>query len=55
MVISNFTSLCYDIETRVNREISFNLLENVLTLLMIVQSFSYTADINEKHKIKSKK
>ena len=55
IVISNFNSLCYDIEPRVNKEISFNLLENMLTLFTTVRSFSYAKDIKEKHKIKSNK
>ena len=56
--VSNFNSLCYDIEPRVNKEkekISFNLLEDMLTLFTTVQSFSYAKDIKEKHKIKSNK
>ena len=56
--VSNFNSLCYDIEPRVNKEkekISFNLLKDMLTLFTTVQSFSYAKDIKEKHKIKSNK
>ena len=55
IVISNFSSLCYDIEPRVNKQISFNLLENMLTLFTTVRPFSYAKGIKEKHKIKSKK
>ena len=55
IVISNFNSFSYDIEPRVNTEISFNLLENMLTLFMTVRSFSYAKDIKEKDKIKSNK
>ena len=55
IVISNFNSLCYDIELNINKEISFNLLENTLTLFTTVRSFSYAEDIKEKHKIKSNK
>ena len=55
IVISNFNSLCYDIEPKINKEISFNLLENTLTYFRTVRSFSYAEDIKEKHKIKSKK
>ena len=32
IVISTFNCLCYGIEPRVNKDISFNLLENMLTL-----------------------
>ena len=56
--VSNFNSLCYDIEPRVNKEkemISFNLLEDMLTLFTTVESFSYAKDIKDKHKIKSNK
>ena len=55
IVVSNFNSLCYDTEPRVNKEISFNLLENTLTLFTTVHSFCYAKDIKEKHKIKSYK
>ena len=55
IVISNFNYLCYDIEPKINKEISFNLLENTLTLFTTVRSFSYAEDIKEKHKIKSNK
>ena len=55
IVISNFNSLCYGIEPRVNKEISFNLLENTLTLFMTVRSFFYAKNIKRKHKIKSNK
>ena len=51
IVISNFNSLSYDIDPRINKEISFNLVENMLTLFTKVQSFSYAIDIKEKHKI----
>ena len=47
--ISTFNFLCYDIEPRVNKENSFNLLENMLTLFTTVQSFSYAKEIKEKH------
>ena len=53
IAISNFSSLCYDIELRVNKEISLILLENKLTLFTTVQTFSYVKYIKEKHKIKS--
>ena len=55
IVFSNFNSLCYDTEPRVNKEISFNLLENTLTLFTPVHYFCYAKDIKEKHKIKSYK
>ena len=55
IVISAFNCLCYGIEPRVNKDISFNLLENMLTLFTTVRYFSYAKDIKEKHKIKSNK
>ena len=55
IVISTFNCLCYGIEPRVNKDISFNLLENMLTLFTTVRYFSYAKDIKEKHKIKSNK
>ena len=49
--VSNFNSLCYDIEPRVNKEKRW-----VLIYWKICwQSFSYAKDIKEKHKIKSSK
>ena len=55
IVFSNFNSLCYDIEPRVNKGISCNLWENMLTLFTTVRSFAYAKGIKEKHKIKSNK
>ena len=55
IVVSNFNSLFYYIEPRVNKEIIFNLLENTLTLFTTVHSFCYAKDIKKKHKIKSYK
>ena len=49
IVISTFNCLCYGIEPRVNKDISFNLLENMLTLFTTVRYFSYAKDIKEKH------
>lgn len=55
IVISNFNSHFYDMEPRVNKQISFNLFENMLTLFTTVRSFSYDKSIKEKQKIKSNK
>ena len=40
VVISIFNSLCYDIVPRVNKEVSLNSLENMLTGSTTVQIFS---------------
>ena len=55
IVISNFNSLCYDIEPRIIKEISFNLLKNMLSIFTTVRNFSYAKDVKEKHKIKRNK
>ena len=48
--------LCYDIEPRLNKELSSNLLENMVTLYMATErSFSYAKDIKVKYKINSNK
>ena len=39
VVISIFNSLCYDIVPRVNKEVSFNSLENMMTVFTTVQIF----------------
>ena len=53
--ISSYDSICYNVKPEVNREICFNLLENILTLFTRVRSFSYAKDIIEKHRLKLKK
>ena len=47
--------LCYDIEPRLNKELSSNLLENMVTLFTTERSFSYAKDIKVKYKINSNK
>ena len=56
-VISNFDALCYDIEPKLNKEISLNLLENMLLLFTKVPAFSFARDVKEtlKARIKKKK
>ena len=53
-VLSNFKSICYGIDPKVNSEISMNLLEHLLTLFTKVRTFSYAKDIREKHKAAKK-
>ena len=55
IIISNYDSLCYSIEPKVNKELSLNLLECMLELFVKVQMFSFVRDIKEKHKVKNKK
>ena len=50
IAVSNL--LCYDNEPRVNKNISFKLLGNMVTLFITVRSFPYA---EEKHKVKSNK
>ena len=54
-VISNFNALCYDIESRVNKEISLNLLENMLLLFTKVCAFSFSRDVKERFRAPIKK
>ena len=56
IIISNYDSLCYSIEPKVNKELSLNLLESMLELFVKVWMFSFARDIKEKdNKVKSKK
>ena len=55
IIISNYDSLCYGIEPKVNKELSLNLLESMLELLVKVRMFSCARDIKDKHKVKNKK
>ena len=49
-VISNFKNICYDIDPKVNGEISMNLLEQMLTLFVRLRTFSFAKDVREKHR-----
>ena len=55
IIISNYDSLCYSIEPKVNKKLSLNLLERMLELFVKVQMVSFSRDIKEKHKAKKKK
>ena len=54
-VISNFDALCYNIEPNVNKEISLNLLENMLLLFIKVRALSFARDVKERFKAKIEK
>ena len=54
-VISNFHALCYNIEPKVHKEISLNLLENMLLLFTKVRAFSFSRDVKERFKARIKK
>ena len=54
-VISNFDALCYNIEPKVNKEISLNLLEIMLLLFTKVRAFSFARDVKERFKARIKK
>ena len=54
-VISNFDVLCYNIEPKTNKEISLNLLENMLLLFTKVCAFSFARDVKERFKARIKK
>lgn len=53
-IISNYKSLCYDIDPKVNGEVSLNLLEQMLTLFIRLRTFSFAKDVREKHKAAKK-
>ena len=53
-VFSNFDGLCYNIEPKVNEEISLNLLENMLLLFTKVCAFSFARDVKERFKARIK-
>lgn len=52
---SKFKTVCYDVDPKVNSEISLNLLEQILTLFVRMRTFSYARDIREKHLASKKK
>ena len=56
-VISSFEALCYNIEQKFNKEISLNLLENMLLMLLFtkVHAFSFARDVKERFKARIKK
>ena len=54
VITSNFKTLCYDIDPKVDSEISINLLEQILTLFVRIRTFSYAKDVREKHKAAKK-
>ena len=55
IIISNYGSLCYNTEPKVNQELILNLLESMLELFIKVWTFSFARDIKEKHKVENKK
>ena len=53
-ITSNFKTVCYDIDPKVDSEISMNLLELILTLFVRILTFSFAKDVREKHKAAKK-
>ena len=53
-VNSNFDALCFKIETKVNKESSLNLLENMLLLFTKVHTFSFARYVKEGFKARIK-
>ena len=53
-VLSNYKSVCNEIDPQVNKEISMNLLDHLLTLFVRVRTFSYAKDVREEHKLAKK-
>ena len=54
VVVSNFKSICYGIDLEVSKQISLNLLEQILTLLVRLRTFSIAKDVREKQKTSKK-
>ena len=54
VIKSNYKNVCYDVDPKVDTEISMNLLEQILTLFVRTRTFSYAKDIREKHKAAKK-
>ena len=53
-ISTNFKSICYDVDPKVNSEIGLNLLEQMLTLFVRLRTFSYAKDTREKYKAAKK-
>ena len=54
VITSNFKTICYDVDPKVDTEISMNLLEQILTLFVRIRTFSFAKDVREKHKAAKK-
>ena len=54
VIKSCFQTLCYEIDPKVDKEISSNLLEQILTLFIHVRTFSFAKDLTEKQKLSKK-
>ena len=50
VVVSNFKCICYVIDPKVNKEISLNILEQILVLFVRLRTFSFAKDVREKQK-----
>ena len=53
-IISSFETICLDAEVDVQKEILYNLLEDIVTLFVKVRTFSFSQDVREKHKARKK-
>ena len=53
-VLNNFNSICSETEEPVDKEISLNLLENLLSLYLRLRSFSFAKDKVQKHQLLAK-
>ena len=54
-VTSNYKAICLEVDMELEKEISKNLLEDMLTLFVKTRAFSFAKDIREKHKAAKKK
>ena len=48
-VLSNYNNVCLNASLEISKEVSFDLLEHLVTIYFRVRTFSYAKDIREKH------
>ena len=53
-VLSNYEDICLDSNLKLDKEVSMDLLENIVALYIRVRTFSFAKDVQEKHKLAKK-
>ena len=53
-VLSNYEDICLDSNLKLDKEVSMDLLENIVALHIRVRTFSFAKDVKEKHKLAKK-
>ena len=54
LVLYDYNDICSNSNLKINKEVSMDLLEHMVTIYFRVRTFSYAKDIREKHKISKK-